>query len=126
MSLYPELDDGDAYAPALSSLRHQVQRTNANEFLLPYDDATVTECVQLLLGAREQNLVPPLVVIDEADPVTIDFHWGAHFGTRVLCAVYNGGRMELVRQAAGEEHPSRPVQVDDWYSAVELIAEWLS
>lgn len=45
MSLYPELDDGDAYAPALSSLRHQVQRTNANEFLLPYDDETVTECV---------------------------------------------------------------------------------
>ncbi len=123
--VYPVLADGDPYAPAVASLREQIRRTNADEFLIPYDEDTVAECVRLLTGAREAGLVPPLVVIDEADPVTIDFHWAGADGSRVLCAVYNGGRMELQRTEAGEEHPAPLVHVDDWQSAVDALADWL-
>ena len=123
--VYPQLADGDLYAPAMASLKHQIQRTNANEFLIPYDEHTVAECVRLLTGARERGLVPPVVLIDEADPITVDFHWAGADGGRALCAVYNGGRMELQRTPAGEEHPSPLLHVDDWQSAVDALVDWL-
>ncbi|MDR7328845.1 hypothetical protein [Corynebacterium guangdongense] len=122
---HPELPEDDPYTPAMASLTQQILRTNANEFLIPYDEHTVTECVRLLTGARARGLLPPVVLIDDADPVTIDFHWADAAGTRALCAVYNGGRMELQRTGAGEEHPSPLVHVDDWQSAVDALGDWL-
>lgn len=123
--VYPELPDGDLYAPAMAALKHQIERTNAEEFLIPFDEETVAECARLLTGARESGLVPPIVVIDEADPITVDFHWAGADGARVLCEVYNGGRIVLRHAAAGEEHYSRLVHVDDRPSAVDAVAGWL-